>query len=40
MVWEGLFHAVVWLVTLLGVLLLWRAAYQQERMPSLPAFVG
>ena len=27
MVWDGLFHAVVWLVTLVGVLLLWNAAY-------------
>jgi len=26
MVWDGLFHAVVWLVTLFGVALLWRAA--------------
>jgi uncharacterized membrane protein len=40
MVWDGLFHAVVWLVTLLGVVLLWSAASQQDTMPSLRAFVG
>jgi uncharacterized membrane protein len=40
MVWDGLFHAVVWLVTLLGVLLLWSAASQQETMPALGAFIG
>lgn len=26
MVWDGLFHAGVWLITLLGVVMLWRAA--------------
>ena len=40
MVWDGLFHAFVWLVTLLGVLLLWSAAYHQETMPALGAFIG
>ena len=40
MVWDGLFHACVWLVTLLGVVLLWRAAYQQATMPALGAFIG
>ena len=40
MVWDGLFHAVVWLVTLVGVLLLWSAAYQRERIPPLREFVG
>ena len=40
MVWEGLFHACVWLVTLLGVLLLWSAASQQETLPALGAFSG
>jgi uncharacterized membrane protein len=38
--WDGLFHACVWLVTLLGVVLLWRAASQQETMPALGAFIG
>jgi uncharacterized membrane protein len=40
MVWDGLFHAVVWLVTLVGVFLLWSAAYQQERIPLLREFIG
>src|SRR5262245_35460529 len=40
MVWDGLFHAVVWLVTLVGVFLLWSAAYHQERIPLLREFVG
>ena len=39
-VWDELLHAFVCLVTLLGVLLLWSAAYQQETMPSLGAFIG
>jgi uncharacterized membrane protein len=40
MVWDGLFHAVVWLVTLVGVFLLWSAAYQRERIPPLREFFG
>lgn len=40
MVWDRLFHAFVWLVTLLGVFLLWSAAYHQETMPALGAFIG
>jgi uncharacterized membrane protein len=40
MVWDGLLHAVLWLVTLVGVFLLWHAAYQQERIPFLREFVG
>jgi uncharacterized membrane protein len=38
--WDGLFHALVWLVTLLGVFLLWSAAYHQERIPFVREFVG
>jgi uncharacterized membrane protein len=40
MVWDGLFHAVVWLVTLVGVLLLWNAAYHRERIPPLRELIG
>ena len=40
MVWDGLFHAVVWLVTLVGVFVLWSAAYHRERIPPLREFVG
>ena len=35
MVWDGLFHAAVWLITLLGVGLLWRAAQRGDvRFPG------
>jgi uncharacterized membrane protein len=40
MVWDGIFHAAVWLVTLIGVLLLWSAAYRRAAIPTLKAFVG
>jgi uncharacterized membrane protein len=40
MVWDGIFHAFVWLVTLIGILMLWRAAYQHEEIPSARAFAG
>ncbi|HEY0097891.1 MAG TPA: DUF2243 domain-containing protein [Pyrinomonadaceae bacterium] len=40
MLWDGIFHAAVWLVTLLGVFLLWSAAYRRAAIPSLRAFVG
>ena len=40
MLWDGIFHAAVWLVTLTGVLLLWRAAFRRAAIPTLPAFVG
>ena len=28
MLWDGIFHAFMWLVTLAGILLFWRAAYE------------
>ncbi|HEX8422450.1 MAG TPA: DUF2243 domain-containing protein [Pyrinomonadaceae bacterium] len=40
MVWDGIFHAAVWLVTLIGVFLLWSAAYRRAPIPSLKGFVG
>ncbi len=40
MVWDGIFHALVWMVTLVGIFLLWSAASRGESMPSLQAFVG
>jgi uncharacterized membrane protein len=40
MVWDGVFHAAVWLITLTGVWLLWSAAYHRERIPALQEFVG
>lgn len=38
--WDGLFHAAVWIATLIGVFLLWRAAYQRAPIPSLTTFIG
>jgi uncharacterized membrane protein len=40
MVWDGLLHAVVWLVTLVGVFVLWSAASHRERIPGRREFVG
>ena len=40
MVWDGFFHAAVWIATLIGVFLLWRAAYERARIPSFTAFIG
>lgn len=33
MVWDGLFHGAMWLITLTGVTLLWRAAKREARFP-------
>ena len=40
MLWDGIFHAFVWLVTLIGVFMLWSAAYRGEAIPSFPSFAG
>lgn len=40
MVWDGIFHAFVWVVTLVGICLLWSAASRAESLPSRRAFVG
>jgi uncharacterized membrane protein len=40
MVWDGVFHALVWLITLVGIFILHNAAYQGYNMPSLPSFIG
>ncbi len=40
MVWDGIFHAFVWLATFIGILLLWKAAYEREAIPSFQAFSG
>ena len=40
MVWDGLFHALVWIITLVGIFMLWSAAYHREPIPSLQAFMG
>jgi uncharacterized membrane protein len=40
MLWDGIFHGFVWLVTLTGILVLWKAAYQREYIPTLRALIG
>lgn len=40
MVWDGIFHALVWFVTLAGIFMLWSAAYHREPIPSLQSFIG
>lgn len=40
MLWDGIFHALVWVVTLIGILQLWNAAYHRRTIPSLQSFIG
>lgn len=40
MLWDGIFHAVVWTVTLAAIFMLWSAAYRRETIPSLTTFIG
>src|SRR5687768_11693101 len=40
MTWDGIFHAAVWFVTLIGVFTLWSAAFRRESIPPLKAFAG
>jgi uncharacterized membrane protein len=40
MVADGWFHLATWLVTLVGVLVLWSAASVSGRLPTLRSFVG
>lgn len=40
MLWDGLFHAAVWVVTLVGATMLWRAARRGDPMPGGRAFIG
>ncbi len=40
MMWDGFFHAFVWVVTLVGILALQHAAYREEAIPSLQSFIG
>jgi uncharacterized membrane protein len=40
MVWDGLFHALTWVMTAVGVGLLWRAGAKPEVPWSTPTFVG
>ncbi len=40
MMWDGIFDAFVWLVTLVGILALQHAAYRGEAIPSLRSLIG
>jgi uncharacterized membrane protein len=40
MTWDGLFHALTWVITLVGILQLRRAAYARDPIPSAQAFTG
>jgi uncharacterized membrane protein len=40
MTWDGLFHALTWVIILVGILLLRSAAYARAPIPSLQAFAG
>ncbi len=40
MFWDGLFHAVTWMVTASGIALLWRAATRARAMPRPAAILG
>jgi uncharacterized membrane protein len=40
MTWDGLFHALTWVITLVGIILLRSAAYARAPIPSLQAFTG
>jgi Predicted membrane protein (DUF2243) len=40
MTWDGLFHALTWVITLVGILQLRSAAYARDPIPSAQAFMG
>jgi uncharacterized membrane protein len=40
MTWDGLFHALTWVITLVGILQLRSAAYARDPIPSARAFMG
>lgn len=40
MTWDGYFHVFVWLVTAVGILMLWNAAYRRDAIPSFLSFLG
>jgi uncharacterized membrane protein len=40
MVWDGLFHAFTWTMTLVGIIRLWAAGKRSDVAWSTPAFVG
>lgn len=40
MLWDGIFHAFSWIVTLVGIILLWSAARDRIPVPSITVFAG
>jgi uncharacterized membrane protein len=40
MVWDGIFHAAVWVASLIGVFMLRNAGYNGLSIPSTTAFIG
>lgn len=40
MVWDGVFHAAVWVLTAVGIALLWRAVRRSDAILSTQALVG
>ncbi|MBD2294547.1 DUF2243 domain-containing protein [Anabaena sphaerica FACHB-251] len=40
MVWDGLFHALDWILTVIGVILLWQAGKREDVAWSSQTFVG
>lgn len=40
MVWDGLFHAFTWIMTAVGLGMLWRAVQEKDRPWSTRTFVG
>lgn len=40
MFWDGMFHAVTWIVTVLGIVLLWRAHFVPNAVWIKRSFVG
>lgn len=40
MLWDGLFHAATWVMTVIGVALLWKAARDRRPLPTGKVFAG
>lgn len=40
MIWDGVFHVCVWLVTMAGILLFWSAAHARQAIPSFQSLLG
>jgi len=40
MLWDGLFHAVVWVATVVGVFMIWTGAHRASALPSAVWLIG